>query len=283
MRNSKSLVILIVMAMMLIQPVSANKISLGEWGDAWKQSKKEFEKKTGKKKPAKTIFKSFRKDSGISSALKSLDKAYKNVSQASTKTEKLVDAYEKAISKYDAKRKNYLKTLKKAEKKEKGEDSAWNNAIKVLKKDLDAYSSMAKGQLSIFKATLTDGSGKLNAKIFKQKEVLLNLLEGTIKKAERFEAQFKSNPDKFKTSFDGDFKTVCRDMTQNLANINKQIKSDEVQYQGPLFVQKFLDVLEPIGNDQKVLGKDATNKERSDEVARIMKTVDDLSDWLARN
>lgn len=65
--------------------------------DIWKQAKKDFETKTGKKKPSKKFLGAFRKSSGLESAIDDLDQISLEVWDAKDQKQ-----YDKAKKKFDA-------------------------------------------------------------------------------------------------------------------------------------------------------------------------------------
>ncbi len=121
-------------------------IPAGKWKEKWDNTKKEFKKLTGKKKPAsgKVI-----KISGIDKVLKKVDKTWGNYDKS--KSQKDFNAFKEAVNKFSKKKNKYISVLKKA--------------IDEAKKSKDAESGKYKKGLKILKNTLKEIDSSLQYKI----------------------------------------------------------------------------------------------------------------------
>lgn len=156
-------------------------IKEGKWKDAWQVTKKQFEKMTGKKKPAEKVMKYFRKSSGVESALKNMDKGYKKVEKKFSK--KNVKAFSETIDAYKAARLTYVKMLKGAIEAEEKKDSPYVKWLKVLKSQLKAIERNAKARLQwyldIYKEDYSKSTfAEIKAKI-KEAKVYIKKIQAT--------------------------------------------------------------------------------------------------------
>ena len=119
---------------------NAYALTVGEWANEWENTKKEFKKVTGKKKPTKSIM-GIRKKVGLSETLRDLDEMHKDVkSNDQEDYENKLEAFKKLVEKFSGDKDKYIDymepILEKEEKKAK--NPAYAKWLKVLKKDLSA-------------------------------------------------------------------------------------------------------------------------------------------------
>jgi len=252
---------------------SARAMKLGEWAAEWKDTKKEFEQITGKKKPAEKVLGIFRKSSGMESSLKQLDKSFKAI-DAQKVEKKAVDNFEKALSAYDKAKDSYLSQLNDALSKEKDADSAYAKGLDVLKADLKAISAQAGGQLAVFKKAAE--SGKLDRAAFDAG--MVKIMDGALKNAKLFikKVNTEKTPDAMKTAFNKGIQKAARDVTQNLTNIVKKMdQADKRQDAG----QKLSARLEEWGNKGRNIDAKADEKEIKKEIKEFEDAIKDASAW----
>ena len=267
----RTITVIALLAFVAASPAWAAK--LGEWEGEWKNTKKEFEKDTNKKKPAEKFLGIFRKSSGIESALKKLDKSFKGIDTQKV-TPKSVKAFEDALAGFDKTKDAYIKQLEDALSKEKDADSAYAKSLAVLKADLKAISAQAAGQLAVFKKAAE--SGKLSREAFDAG--MVKLMVGALKNAKLFikKVETEKTPDAMKTAFNKGIQKAARDVTQNLTNIvRKMEKSDKRQGAG----EKISSVLEQWGNKGRNIDAKADEKAIKKEIKEFEGAIKDASAW----
>ena len=267
----RTITVIALLAFVAASPAWAMK--LGQWEAEWKDTKKEFEKSTDKKKPAEKFLGIFRKSSGIESALKKLDKSFKGIDTQKV-TPKSVKAFEDALAGFDKTKDAYIKQLEGALSKEKDADSAYAKSLAVLKADLKAISAQASGQLAVFKKAAE--SGKLSREAFDAG--MVKLLVGALKNAKLFikKVETEKTPDAMKTAFNKGIQKAARDVTQNLTNIvRKMEKSDKRQGAG----EKISSVLEQWGNKGRNIDAKANEKAIKKEIKEFEDAIKDASAW----
>ncbi len=253
--------------------VPASAMKPGGWLDVWKDSKAEFEAKTGKKKPAKKVLGAFNKSSGVEKSLKKLDKTFEAIDSANV-TLKAVSKFKNALKSYNKTKNKYIKQLKSALGKEQDPDSAYAKGLKILKSDLKAIYAAADGQLEVYQKA--SESGKVSREAFDAG--MVKLLIGTIKEGKSFTKKVMSE----KTAkaqrirFNKGIMTSARNVTQNLTNIVKKMpEADKRRKTG----ENLSKILTAWGNKGRKLPGDATKKQVKREVGAYYQALKGASKW----
>lgn len=253
--------------------VPASAMKPGAWLAEWKDTKTEFEAKTGKKKPAKKVLGAFRKSSGVEKSLKKLDKTFAAINSMDV-TFKAVSKFEKALKSFDKTKNKYIKKLEKALDKEKNADSAYAKGLKILKSDLKAISAAADGQLEVYKKA--SESGKISREAFDAG--MVKILIGTIKDGKTFCKRVLSETtaeDQMKR-FNKGIQKSARNVTQNLTNIVKKMDDGDKRKKTGANLSK---VLTAWGNQGRKLPGDATQKQVKREVGAYNQALKGASKW----
>ncbi len=278
------------------QGAAYEKMTFGEWLNEWQATKAEFEVMTKKKKPSKKFMKIFRKSSGIEKKLKTLDETYLSAKYAAgeigtlhregkkinkalkKKFNKALKNYTNAIKAFKKQKNKYIKQLDEALKKENNPDSAYAKGLKILKADLKAIYSTAKGQLTYLQAI---EKGKAAKEAVRDKAFLLKALKGAIKKGKLFckRVKAKKTVNEQITEFNKGNLEAARDITQNLGNLLKQMdESDKHKKEG----ETILDVLKQWGNKGRKLKEDASEDSVKAELKFFCTTLKQASKWYKK-
>lgn len=253
------------------------------FADDWKNCKKEFEKLTGKKKPAEKTLGSFRKSTGLASSLKKIDSALNGLSAKNargTLEQKDLTAYDKLVANYKKEMESYIGLLERTLKQESDADSAYGKAIVMLKKRLKAIFGTADMRGSSYAMAL-DKSLKTNDKVMR---MIIPGMRSSLKKMSAFVAKVnaqKSTEDQVQTFNDGIVKAT-RDITQNLTNAIKFQKKGMVEWEGR-DMSGASKVLTAWSNDGRKLSTDADATLVRRELTALAQVVKVCKDWTAAN
>lgn len=242
------------------------------FADDWKKKKLDFQKLTGKKKPADSTAVFFRKGTGVADALKKLDAALVDKKGDVASMRKAFGVAKTAADAYDKK----LSAAFAADSKKKGPDhDTWKKGVDVLSKELKAVMARARNQIEQKEIAAKDQSGEE-----KIAELIVSGTRPALKKMTAFLASAKAQKtteDKVKVFNDG-IQKATRDVTQNINNALK------LQKKGKAWNGKDMTnvgkILTAWAND----GRRIKDPARADsEISAVEQVVKGVNEWYQAN
>ncbi|MBP1852459.1 hypothetical protein [Rhizobium halophytocola] len=253
---------------------------IGQWKAEWESKKTYFEQQSGKKKPSEKYYGVFRKGSGVSTAFDKMDKAYAKISSAQgAKRLQAIKEFEAAINAATKSGADYVKLLK-AEAAKETTKKELVSLLDILAKDIEACITTAEGQLEANKDLAGDDGIVTMAKGMKQisdPKQYKAYMPGAAKKALMWVAIQERKPDV--TEFNKGIETAARDITQNLANLQKCFPDRSPQWKA---VRIALEPLLPWANLGKRLPADAGGDNVINALADLKKLVVQASKIAAK-
>lgn len=244
----------------------------------WKATKKDFEKLTGKKKPAEKTLGIFRKSTKIEDTLKKVDKTFALLSGSKDlKTD--LSNYDKSVLVYKKESEAYIKLLESALGEDKDADSAYGKAIVMLKKQLKAMLVTMNTMGGTYANELKDMTA--TEKVI---DIIVPATQSGLKKMSAFLAKVaaqKTPEDQVKT-FNSGIMTATRDITQNIKNAMTFQKKGMVQWKGKN-LDGLVKVMTAWANDGRVLPANADETAIKRELNALAQTVKGVKEWVKDN
>jgi len=243
----------------------------GKWAEDWNQAKRNFEARTGAKKPSAKTMLGFKKQSGLEGGLKSIDATFMAIKKETDVKKKgqLVDKFAAEIKSFDAKVAAYVKVL--VAVIETADKAKVKPELDVLEKQLHALSAILKSFLKGEEAALLGLKGRESL----ARNMMTNLAGG-VAKAKLFIAKVKAT--KSAQVFNDGIKSAARDITQSMGNVEK-LKG--MHYEFPKGnPTKLLLVMEPWAQEKRKLPitADATLVLR--EIGAFAQMITAVERWL---
>ncbi len=249
----------------------------------WKNCKTEFEKLTGKKKPAPKTMGVFRKSTKVQSTAKKVDDEFKNLGAKNAKgtlDEKDIANYDKAVLAYKKEMESYIKLLETTLKAEKDADSAYGKAIIMMKKKL-------KAMLATMDTQGVNYANQLKKDMSTADKVVAMVIPGmrsSLKKMSAFVAKVNAQktPEDKVTTFNAGIAKATRDVTQNLTNALKFQKKGMVTWNGKDMTGASK-VLTAWSNNGRQLKEGSTEPMIKRELSALAQVVVTAKEWMKAN
>ncbi|MBL4808187.1 MAG: hypothetical protein JKY31_13020 [Rhodobacteraceae bacterium] len=249
-------------------------MAAGNWTAEWKILKKNFEAKTGKKKPKASVT-NIIGQSNLSPTLKKCDDAY-NKCESAKSTKKKISALKDLISnaaKFAKLSDSYCLDVKKAIVSA-GKDMVLMNELDILRKKLQSVKATMASKIRSQDAAIK----KLNIWEKMARDMRIDLT-GALKRGALFAAKVKSSPTH--DVWNSGIQTAARDITQQIGNVEKIRAKD---YDIPGIPQKnagaIFRKMTPWASGDVIFQKDTLPATILSERMDYLKTIQATAKWM---
>ncbi|MDG2470156.1 MAG: hypothetical protein P8M80_12815 [Pirellulaceae bacterium] len=192
----------------------------GKWNTEWAKAKKDFQTRTGQKKPPASVTKLFG-GTGIKDQLKKCDEAFNSFTPEKDPKKKAAHLakFTKEIAAYTKTANSYWMDIQKAMTKAK--DQSIMAEMDVLRKELDSIRDTMTAQAGMLAGVLK----KLSTTAIMAANIKKSIA-GACKRALLFAAKIKTNPTA--DEWNSGIQTAARDITQQVGNVEKLRKKHDI-------------------------------------------------------